>query len=198
MIDPRRIKITTQPVTEPVSVAEAKEQLHIDHDDEDAYVDALIVAARSYCEMVTQRSFVTRTYTAYMDCWPAAKFTLPFPPLASVTSIKYYDDAGSPAATVSSSDYIVDAHSEPGRVALKSSAAWPTVNLREMNGVEVIYTAGYGNAGAVPDLYKAAIKLLIGHLYENREAVTTAQGISVVTTPLGLEALLLADRGGWN
>lgn len=198
MIDPRRIKVTTQPTTEPVTLAEAKEQLHIDHDDEDSYVDALIVAARIYCEAITQRSLVTRTYTAYLDCWPGTIIELPFPPLATVTSIKYYDDAGSAAATVSSANYIVDTNSEPGRVALKSSAAWPTVNLREINGVEIIYTAGYGNAAAVPDIYKAAIKLLIGHLYENREAVTVAQGISVTTTPLGLDVLLLMDRGGWN
>lgn len=198
MIDARRVKITTQPANEPVSLEEAKEYCRIDHDDEDSLIDGLIVAARTYCEGIAQRSFVTKTYTAYLDCWPyMTRFELPYPPLLTVTSIKYYDDVDSAAATFSSSNYQVDAHSEPGRIALKSSATWPSVSLRELNGVEIIYTAGYGDAEDVPDTYKAAIKLYVGDLYENREAMTVGQGYVVIPNP-DFDRLLLTDRGGWN
>lgn len=197
VIDARRVKITTQPIAEPVSLNEAKEQLHIIHNYEDTYIDGLIVAARNYCEQVSRRAFVMRTYSAMLDCWPYwTRFELPYPPLVSVEEINYTNDQGV-TAEYDAANYIVDAHSEPGRIALKSTATWPSVTLQEINGVEIVYTAGYGDVEDVPETYKAAIKLLVAHLYENREAVTTAQGISVVTTPLGLDALLLTDRGGW-
>jgi uncharacterized phiE125 gp8 family phage protein len=196
-LDATRIKITTAPANEPVSLAEAKEHCRIDHDTEDAMIDGFIVAARTYCEGIAARSFVTKTYTAYLDCWPGWCIELPFPPLLTVTSIKYYDNADSAAVTFSASNYQVDAHSEPGRIALKSSASWPSVTLRDLNGVEIIYTAGYGDAEDVPDTYKAAIKLYVGDLYENREAITVGQGFSVNPNPT-FDKLLILDRGGWN
>jgi uncharacterized phiE125 gp8 family phage protein len=180
-IDARRIKITTAPSIEPVTETEAKLHCRVDHSTEDAIFTRLIETARIQCEDIARRAFITRTFTAYLDCWPyMTRFELPFPPLIAVTSIKYYDDAGSSAATFASSNYQVDAHSEPGRIALKSSATWPSVSLRELNGVEIIYTAGYGAlATDVPDRYKEAMLLLIGHLYEHRESVVVEQGVSL-------------------
>ena len=45
--------------------------------------------------------------------------------------------------------------------------------------------------GAIPQRYKAAILLMLGHLYENREAVV---GTIVSKLPLAYESLLLMDR----
>lgn len=194
-IDPRRVKITTPPAEEPVSTAEAKLQAHIDQSVEDTLIAYWITTARQQCEDIARRSFVTRTYTAYLDCWPGWLTELPYPPLATVTSVKYYDDAGSPAATFASSNYQVDTHSEPGRLALKSTADWPSTTLRDINGVEIIYTAGYGAASAVPARYKAAIFLIVAHLFQHRESVVVEQGVSLVELPQGIYDLLLMDRG---
>jgi uncharacterized phiE125 gp8 family phage protein len=194
-IDPRRVKITTAPAAEPITATEAKLHCRVDHSTEDAIFTRLIETARIQCEQISGRSFITRTYTAYLDNWPyMTRFELPYPPLASITSVKYYDAAGSSAATFASSNYEVDTNSEPGRFALKSTATWPSVTLRELNGVEIIYTAGYGVADAVPDQYKQAMLLLIGHLYENRESVVVQQGVSLVQVPQAVEWLLLTDR----
>jgi uncharacterized phiE125 gp8 family phage protein len=194
-IDPRRVKITTPPAEEPVTTSEAKLQAHIDQSVEDALIAYWIETARQQCEDIARRAFVTRTYTAYLDCWPGWLIELPYPPLATVTSVKYYDDAGSPAATFASSNYFVDTHSEPGRLALKSSADWPSTTLRDINGVEIIYTAGYGAKAAVPARYKAAIFLIVAHLYQHRESVVVEQGVSLVELPQGIYDLLLMDRG---
>lgn len=193
-IDPRRIKITTPPATEPVSASEAKLHCRVDYSTDDDIFTRLIEVARIQCEQISGRAFITRTYTAYLDRWPGWCFELPYPPLATITSIKYYDDAGSAAATISSSNYILDTTSEPGRVAFKSGYSFPSVTLREINGVEIIYTAGYGAAADVPDQYKQAMLLLIGHLYENRESVVVQQGVSLVQVPQAVEWLLLTDR----
>ena len=198
MIDPRRVKITTQPSIEPVTSTEAKLHCRIDASTEDSLIAFWIETARLQCEDISRRAFITRTYTAFLDCWPCGLFELPYPPLLAVSSIKYYDDLGNPAATFNASNYQVDAHSEPGRVALKSAANWPSTTLRDINGVEIIYTAGYGsNATDVPDRYKAAMLLLIAHYYENRESVIVGQGVSVSQLPQGVYDLLMMDRGGW-
>lgn len=198
-IDARRVKITTAPAIEPVTTAEAKLHLRVDHTTDDTLIDRLIETARIQCEDVARRAFITRTFTAYLDHWPnMTRFELPFPPLLTVTSIKYYDDLGSAAATFASSNYQVDAHSEPGRISLKANATWPSVTLRDLNGVEIIYTAGYGPAATdVPDRYKAAVLLLVAHLYEHRESVVVEQGVSLMALPMGIMDLLMTDRGGW-
>ena len=56
------------------------------------------------------------------------------------------------------------------------------------NCVTVRFVAGYGAASAVPETVKAAIKLLVGHLYEHREAVTL--GHLSRSLQYGLERLL--------
>jgi uncharacterized phiE125 gp8 family phage protein len=193
-LDARRIKITTAPATEPITAAEAKLHCRVDHSTEDDIFTRLIEVARIQCENIAARAFITRTFTAYLDCWPSWCFELPFPPLAAITSIKYYDDLGGAAVAVDSADYIVDVNSEPGRVALVSGASWPSVSLRPINGVEVIYTAGFANAAAVPDAYKQAMLLLVGHLYENRESVVVQQGVGMIQVPQAVEWLLLTDR----
>jgi uncharacterized phiE125 gp8 family phage protein len=199
-IDPRRVKITTAPAVEPITAAEAKLHCRVDHSTEDAIFTRLIETARIQCEDIARRAFITRTYTAYFDCWPyMTRFELPYPPLIGITSVKYYDDLGSAAVTVSASNYQVDTNSEPGRFALKSTASWPSTTLRELNGVEIIYTAGYGALAAnVPARYKDAMFLLIAHYYEHREAVVVEQGVSLTELPMAVYDLLTADRGGWN
>ena len=197
-IDPRRVKITTEPVAEPIDLAEAKLHCRVDADDEDALFARLIYMARVQCEQVARRSFITRTYTAMLDYWPyMTRFELPYPPLVSVTHIKYYDEDGV-EATFNAANYVVDAHSEPGRIALKSSSSWPSVTLREINGVEIRWVAGYGNnLDDVPDTYRAAMLLLIAHLYEHRESVVVEQGVSLAELPMAFYDLLMTDRGGF-
>lgn len=189
------VRMTTPPVLEPVTTAEAKLHLRVDHSTEDGLIDRLIVTARQHCEDVSRRAFITRTYTALLDDWPASPFTLPYPPLISVGSIKYTENNVA-QATFASSNYFVDAQREPGRVVLKTSSEWPNVTLQDIQGVEIVYTAGYGPSPSdVPERYKAAILLMVAHLYEHREAVSV--GESGVVMPMALDALLLTDRGGW-
>ena len=196
-ISPTRIRITTQPTIEPVSRTEAKLHLRIDHATEDDLIDRLITTARIQCEDIAGRSFITRTYTAKFDLWPRNDWMrLPFPPLISVSSITYTDEDGN-TATYAANNYIVDTYSEPGQLVIKTDSTWPDVTLQEVNGITVVYTAGYGAlASDVPAHYRQAVLLMVGHLYENREAVLVGN-VNATELPMALNALLLTDRGGW-
>lgn len=191
-------QIVTAPTEEPITLDEAKDHLRVDGTDEDALIMGLIKAARVQCELHSRRRFVTQTWELGLECWPADAIVLPGPPLQGVTWLKYTDSAGV-QATMSSGDYVVDTLSEPGRLLLGYGKCWPMVTLQAGPAIRVRYVAGYGTPYVVPETYKQAIKLLVGHYYENREAVVLSPGLTAAQgqVPMAVDALLMTDRGNW-
>jgi len=157
---------------------------------EDNLISAYNMAARRYIEKYCGRALITQTYQLFLDRWPennqfnewrasnGAQIILPRPPLQSVTSIKYYGENDT-EYTFSSDDYEVDNVSEFfGRIATRADSQWPSENLRILNPIKIEFIAGYGdNASDVPEEYKLAIKMLVGHFYENREATAINKNI---------------------
>ena len=178
-------KITTAAAAQAVTTAEAKSHLRVDTSDDDTLIASLITAATTWCEDYENRAYITQTITANLDKF-SNEIILPRPPLQSVTTIKYYDTAGD-QQTLSSAVYSVDIIREPGRVTLAYNQSWPSIR-GIVNAIEIIYKAGYGNASTdVPERTRAAIKLLIGHLYENRELTCP---IAINEIPFAVKNLL--------
>lgn len=184
-----KVTIVTPPTEEPVSLAEAKAHLRVDGSDEDSLISSLIKSARVSCETQTGRAFVTQTLRADLDGFPSGReeIKLPRPRLQSITSIEYYDDAGT-LRTLATSVYEADTAAEPGEIVLLPGQSWPTVQTDRRNAVRVTYVAGWGNAAAADPMAKQAMLLLIAHWYENREA--SSQGVVNTEIQLGLSALL--------
>ena len=183
--------LVSAPTEEPVTIKNIMDHLRIDSDNEYNLIDTYIKTARQYCEKWQNRSYITQTWKLVLDDFPDEKYIeLPLPPLQSVSSIIYYD-IGDGSNTLPTSDYFVDISSEPGRVGLNYAKTWPSITLRPRNAVEITYVAGYGGASDVPEHIKHAIKLLVGHLYENREA-TSFQSFNEL--PFAVESLLWPDR----
>jgi uncharacterized phiE125 gp8 family phage protein len=180
------LSIVTPPATEPVSLTEAKLHLRVDHTTEDALITALIKAARGYAETATARQLITATWQLTLDDFPSGQIVLPRPTMLGVTEVTYADTAGD-EQTLAADQYIVVTDGVFGRIVRPEGVNWPQVK-RMPNAVAVQYTAGYGSASAVPEEIKCAIKLMVGHLYENREA--TVVGVSVANLPLAIADLL--------
>lgn len=89
-------------------------------------------------------------------------------PVQSVTSIVYLDPSGTPI-TLSNSSYETDITGVVGRIVPLSGTQWPAI-ASKLNAIMVTYVTGYGAASAVPGDIVAAIKLILGDLYENRES----------------------------
>jgi uncharacterized phiE125 gp8 family phage protein len=177
-----------------VSVAEAKLHCRIDHATEDVLIARLLGVARKQCEQISQWAYTSRVMVSRVDCWPRGGcFELPYPPLQGVTSI-IYTDTLDVDHTLDAANYVVDTHSTPGRILLKAAATWPTDELQVGASIAITYVAGFGTEDDVPDTYKQAMLLLVGHLYENRESVVVQQGIGLVEVPQAVEWLLLTDR----
>lgn len=179
---------TSAPAVEPLSLAEAKANLLVEHTGDDALITQLISAARSHIERHTARTLITSTWQVSYDGGQdfCDGFELPRPPIQSVTSVVYVDTDGV-TQTLATSKYRVDAASEPGRITPALNQSWPTF-AAVTGAVTATYVAGFGDASTdVPDDLLAAVKVLLGHLYENREAVAHS---SLKELPLGLQYML--------
>ena len=191
-----RLDLATAATKEPGSLADVKAHLRVDITDDDAYIAGLEEAVRTNLERQYTTAFVTQTWDWYLDGFPGSEFRLPLWPAQSVTSIKYTDEDDN-ESTYSSANYLVDTIGKPARVTLKTSASWPSDTLKESNAVVVRFVAGYGdNAADVPAPVRQAIKLLVGDLYENREDLLIAQGVTVAR--LDVAAVLMANFRGFN
>lgn len=157
---------TTAPSTEPVTLSQAKVHLRVVATDEDDYITALIVAARTACEDRLGRSLITSGWTLTLDSFPSA-IVLERGPVIGVTSISYLDADGT-TQLLNASAYLVDTTHDIGRIVPAYGLAWPATR-RQINAVTVVYTAGYGVAAAVPMPIVQWILLAIGDMYERRE-----------------------------
>lgn len=183
---------TVEPATEPVTTDEAKSHMRVDIDDDDNLIGSMIEAARDYFEETSRRALITQTWRLNLDAWPEGnEIELPRPPLQSVTEVVHLDEDGN-STTFSSSSYIVVTADEPARIVLATGESWPTSSLFPANPIQITFVAGYGAASAVPEKFKQAIKLLIGHWYEHREAYSDEAIVRQV--PLALESLIFLNR----
>lgn len=195
------LRLITAPEVMPVSLAELKQHLRVNHDDEDELIEALGNAATQYADGKDGwlgRALVPQTWELVLDEFPSTEILIPLPPLISVISVAY-DDGDGIEQTVSSADYTVDNTSEPGWVIPNSDFEWPTT-LEAVNAVRVRFIAGYEEsddspvdmASGVPQSIKSAIKLLVGTMYAHRESVIV--GVSAIEMPWATEALLRPYR----
>lgn len=160
------LKLFTPPAEEPVTLAEAKLHLRETESARDALIQSLIAGATDFSERETGRRWITQTWDLFLDAFPAWGIEIPYPPLASLTSIKYVDSAGV-EQTLASADYLVDVKSEPGRVTPAYGKTWPSIRS-QMNAVTVRFVCGYGLHAAVPERARTA-QLLHVEAHHNRD-----------------------------
>lgn len=181
--------LITAPAELPVSIDEVKAHCRVDGSDDDAVLTALIKAAVSHLDGWTGilgRCLVTQTWR--QDFADFGCMRLPLAPVASITSVTYYDAANA-QQTLNSSVYELRTDHQGPYVGAKPDQDWPSVYSRE-DAVSVTFVAG-ADASDVPPAIKTAIYLLVSHWNENREAVSAG---SMAEVPHGVRALLVPYR----
>ena len=198
---PRKIKrmwqgvtVKTPPAasTYPVSVADLKARLRVDHADEDSVIEDCLKAAIAMidgpdgigCAMITQ------TWTKAFDAF-ASEMLLPGAPVVSVSEIRYVDSDGV-SQTLAGGSWRLTIGREPVRLTPAYGTSWPST--RAVTGaVEVDYLLGTAAANVDPGLV-TAVTLIAANFYENRTAVVT--GTIATELPLGVQYILNRHRRG--
>ena len=191
------LTLLSAPLGEPLTLTEVKSHLRVDHTADDALIAIYLRAAREYIDGpggFLGRALVRQSWRLSLDGFPTDEIRIPLPPLSSVDAIRY-DDTSGDEQLVNSQNFWVDKASEPGWIVRVDGVDWPTT-LDGVNTVRVDFTAGYAPGTNSPIDYgenipfniKAAMLLMIGNMYENREDNV----VGVISTRLsnGAEYLL--------
>ncbi|MBU1176410.1 MAG: head-tail connector protein [Alphaproteobacteria bacterium] len=180
------------PATEPVTLAEAKAFLRVDGTDEDPFIQTLIAAARLHTESVSGRAMITQSWRVLVDQWPAdRKLRLPVAPLKTLSEIRTYDADGEPTI-LALAEFQPESGTAPAHLVVPSMVA-DMPALRQYNGIEIDYVAGFGDAPEnVPEDLRHAVLTLVGYWFEHRDAVIVAGSGAVV--PAGFDRLIEGYR----
>ena len=166
----KTIQIVTPPASEPLTLAEVKEFLRVDHSDDDATLAIFITAARQLCESYTRMALLPTTFEEYFDDFPQYTGTfkdeirLSRSPVSAVTYVKYID-GNETTITADAAEYKIDTISRPARISPDNG--W-FGTYETINAVFVRYVAGFADAASVPAPLKHGMMLVIGDMYENR------------------------------
>lgn len=195
-LDEFTLKRTVAPTVTPVTVADAKTHLRIDDSDSDSYISELIeVAAEAVTEMAG-KALITQTWQIKTgQVVGRAKLYLPFAPVQSITSIAYFD-ADDASQSADTADYALKGDDDRAWIEPVGMGQWPSMYDRT-DALTVTYVAGYGASPSnVPANLRQAVKMLVGHWYENREAANHTAAM-VHEIPFGVREMVNLNRVGW-
>lgn len=162
-------------MAEPITLAEAKEQVRMVEDDsQDTFITSLIAPARAYVERVSRHLFVggarTATFTGwgdYLEIWRR--------PITSIDAVTY-STTDDPLDDEAYTGFVSNL-GFPVRISPAVSGEFP--DLVAGGTITVTYTAGALDATSEEYLLgKRAMLLLIGHWFDNREAVVVGNSPS--------------------
>ncbi len=187
------LTISVAATVEPLTVGEVKVQLSITDTAHDTPLTTAIKAARKSFEMTMDATLTTTTLIQTLDFFPhTGVIFLNRPPLQSVTSITYVDDAGD-TQTWDSSKYDVDITAVRGRIMPAHGELWPSTRA-QMEAVAGTVKAGYGDsAGDVPEDTKQTLLMAIDDWFLYRGAQTEV-GVAMNET----FARLAASQKNWS
>lgn len=186
------LAVITPPTFEPVTLEQAKLHARVEIDEDDALVSSLITAARQWVEAYTGRTLCDTVLETAAWGYSGWYIELPKPPVIEVVSFSYRDSDGDDTVLASDQYSLDNTNPLSPRVVPAYGVAWPATRWQS-SSLRVRYRAGYARAGSpdetglIPQPLAAAIKLILGHLYEHRESVVVGQVVTEV--PLGAQWL---------
>ena len=167
--------LSVAPATEPITLTEAKSNLGIDDTLQDTEITRYIKVAREKVEKYLGVSLVTQTWKLTLDRFPT-DIELKKTPVASVTSIKYYDSDNA-LQTLSSATYYLDNKGENARhwILEEADSNWPDTYSR-VNAVEVLYVSGKADSAVDEDIQQAIHEIV-------KVLVTLSNPVDGITIP---------------
>jgi uncharacterized phiE125 gp8 family phage protein len=167
---------TIAPADPVISVEDAKTHLNIMHEDDDEYILTLINAATAMIDGPNGIGIALQpqTWRVTLDTI-SHHFTLPFRPVRSITGITIG------AETIAPDLYSFDPD-------LSSLYCATPIRSTPSARVKIEFEVGYDE---VPEDLRHALRMIVAHLYANREAVTAAK---LEEVPMAVRTILDRHR----
>ncbi|MEM6415004.1 MAG: head-tail connector protein [Pseudomonadota bacterium] len=150
----------TPPSEEPVTLTALKAHLRVTGSSEDTLISGLGIAARRTLEARYALGMVSQDWRVTADIPVASDIQLPLSPVAAVTSVSITHNGTT--TVLGTADYDVEI-GHMGSIRLKSTVSAETISIE--------FIVGWTDASSVPEDIKLAIKMLVAHYFEHREAV---------------------------
>lgn len=170
------------PQEEPITLAQAKLFLRVDHDDEDGLIEALVKAARLHVEEATGQRLMSQSWRVVLDEWPPGPVRVPLRPLTALVGARLRSASGE-SADIDVEGAAIDAMRGEIRLAERPRPQRPFA------GIEIDIEAGYAGPAEVPATLVQALRMIIAHWYEHRAGAPAATAL-----PEGITALLASQR----
>lgn len=179
-------RVTVQPVSEPVTVADLKNRIgHNNGTTDDTYLSHCIKTARQTFERYTGLAIMPQTLRQYVDRWHHKTVPIFVGPVATITSVVYYDASDAP---VTLSDYTFNPIPVPATIRVETL---PVLSKTARPVLYIEYTAG---SSTVDSSVWTALCLLAQFYYETRTAYTNDRFHTEV--PQGFRAICDQYRTG--
>lgn len=143
------------PAAEPLTLAETKEFLRITHEDDNARIGDMMIAARSLAEQWLKRSLVTQSWKLSFEDAICGSIRLPMGPVQSISSV-VSSDINAVATTVAAGAYALS----PAKDALVVDS------IITGTRIDVTYVAGYGSGSQIPKPIKLGMLQHIAAMYD--------------------------------
>lgn len=171
-----------------LSLEECKAHLRVDDDDEDDLIavfrDAAIDFVERHCAVKLKSTTGIMWVADHFPRESRAVLPLSMGPVTEITNVTWLDRSGAAASVLPSTLRITPR----GDVLPAIGGTWPS----NVGGdVSIEFTAGYADGTSPPGLL-SAVRLFLGHLYKNREAVTDRGTEAEV--PMGVMTLCAQHR----
>lgn len=154
-LPPYGLKRTAPPAYEPLTLAETKLYLRVDHTDDDAAILRIIQSAREMAEAHLRRSLITQEWQLDIEGGVESPFYLPRGPVQQVLSVMRLRADGSVLETVSAATY-----------RLHATATHLVLSDTLYDRLRITYRTGYGSAEQIPATIRQGILAHVGALYE--------------------------------
>lgn len=203
--EPSSIRRITEPVGDVVTLAQQRLYMRVDETKDDSEIQAMLDSAVRTAEDFMERSLIDQKWRITYDAVPFDFLSIPDlprilelsrPPIKTLDLVEFTKLDGT-TDTVTLTDLINDFQAEPGRIALKPGANWPT-GLQSINAIRFEYSTGYGTAGSntIPPGIKQAIRRIVSTWYEQREDMVT--GTIAIKMPDGIFTLATQILYPWK
>jgi len=159
--------VFTPPADTPVSLADAKAHLRVDHDDEDSLIALMLGGAIDFIENYIGMSLITQTIEEKFD-YSGRDYRLSRHRATEVVSFYFVGPDSKAFNEMYDIDNLLISSGEGSALILLDDP--PPVNYKVIDKVRIRYKSGFGDTPAdVPASIRMAILIQLGSMYENRE-----------------------------